>query len=248
MSTAAAERPVLVDPTAEQLLSLVDAKAGPVRRPPADMGDLTTLVRTFMGVVLGRPTRERLGGDLFDVVITAADDRARAAVAAMDEVQGGCGGVVEDPAAGWLYWLVPPGSAGRWQPHPYAVCLSTPYKITLPPLNRTAPPGPYWYRPAARDRLVPAGPLWKALEHHRPEPTPHAPLAAQLGISPERLGPPGRPALAPGHVSGPTPVTGLRTGSGTTSRHGLLHQPLPSLSGAGGVPKSVPGAPSPPPA
>ncbi|MGW9438647.1 hypothetical protein [Streptomyces sp. NPDC055607] len=186
MSTAAVERPVLVNPTAEQLLSLVGAKAGPARRPPADMGDLATLVRTFMGVTLNRPTRERLGGDLFDVVITAADDLAHAAVATMDEVQGGCAGVVEDPVVGWLYWLVPPGSAGRWQPHPYAVCLSTPYKITLPPLNRTAPPGPYWYRPAVRDRLVPAGPLWKALEYHRPEPTPPTHPLPRSSASPSK--------------------------------------------------------------
>ncbi|MGW3387439.1 hypothetical protein [Streptomyces cinereoruber] len=173
MRTATVERPVLVDPTADQLLSLVDAKSGPVRRPVVDMGDLATLVRTFVGVALGQPTRERLGGDLFDVVITAANDQARAAVFAMDKVQGGCGGVVEDPMAGWFYWLVPPGSAGRWQPPPYAVCLGVPYRITLPPLNRTAPPGPYWYRPLARDRLVPAGPLWTLLAQHRPEPPTH---------------------------------------------------------------------------
>ncbi|MFJ5877388.1 hypothetical protein ACIQD1_22050 [Streptomyces sp. NPDC093088] len=184
MSTVTVERPVLVDPTAEQLLRLVDAKAGPVRRPAADMGDLAALVRSFVGIVHGRPTRERLGGGLFDVVITAAGGRARAAVAAMDEAQGGCGGVIEDPEAGWMYWLVPPGSASKWQPHPYAVCLSAPYRITLPPLNRTAPPGPYWYRPSARDRLVPAGPLRAALAQHRPEPAPHEPLAAQLGLTP----------------------------------------------------------------
>ncbi|MFE9723598.1 hypothetical protein ACFYQ5_08375 [Streptomyces sp. NPDC005794] len=97
--------------------------------------------------------------------------------------QGGCGPVIEDPEAGWLYWLVPPGSCTRWEPHEYAVCLGGPHTITLPALNRSAPPGPYWLRPSASDRLVPLDPLRQALALCRPESTPHAALAELLGLT-----------------------------------------------------------------
>ncbi|MEU0744748.1 hypothetical protein [Streptomyces sp. NPDC006134] len=123
------------------------------------------------------------GGNLSDVVITSAGLQVRRAVAVMDQAQGGCGPVAEDPENGWLYWLVPPGSADRWAPRSHAVCLGAPHMITLPSLNRTAPPGPYWCRPSASDRLVPLGPLRKAPEQFRPEPAPHAALAARLGVS-----------------------------------------------------------------
>lgn len=173
----------LIDPTAEEMFSHAVAKSGPAREPAADMNDLAVVLRSLMGVMRGHSTRESLGGDLFDVVITSSGPQARAAVAAMDELQGGCGGVIDDPDPGWSYWLVPPDSARKWEPHPYAVCLSSPHRLTLPPLNRTAPPGPYWYRRPARDRLIPAGPLWSLLAQLRPEPTPHEPLSAQLRIA-----------------------------------------------------------------
>lgn len=104
-------------------------------------------------------------------------------VTVIDEVQGGCGPVIEDPENGWLYWLVPPGSRARWAWHGHAVCLGPPHTITLPSPSRRAAPGPYWLRAPTGDRLVPMAPLWDALAQFRPEPTPHAALAARLGIS-----------------------------------------------------------------
>ncbi|MGW0916758.1 hypothetical protein ACWD1Z_34320 [Streptomyces sp. NPDC002784] len=156
---------------------------GAASRPAADMADLAAMIRTLLAVEAGRDTRVRLGGHLFDVVITGSGVQARCAVALMDEIQGGCGPVIEAPESGWFYWLVPPGSSRSWQPHTHAVCLGAPHTITLPSLNRTVPPGPYWFRPSASDRLVPTGPLREALAQLRPEPTPHAELAARLGLS-----------------------------------------------------------------
>ncbi len=152
------------------------------RVPAADMADLADMIRTLLAVDARRDTPVRLGGGLFDVVVTGSGAEAYAAVDLMDALQGGCGPVIEDPDAGWLYWLVPPGSSARWEPHPYAVCLTTPHTIILPPLGRSRPPGPYWHRPSASDRLVPAGPLREALTQLQPEPTPHAALAAWLGV------------------------------------------------------------------
>jgi hypothetical protein len=166
-----------------QMMAHLVQSAGAGREPAADMADLAEVIRTLMGVEAGRDTRVRLGGNLFDVVITGAGLQARHAIAVMDRVQNGCGPVIEDPERGWLYWLVPPGSSGRWEPHTHAVCLGAPHTITLPSLNRHAPPGPYWLRPSASDRLVPVGPLRDALVQFRPEPPPHAALAALLGIT-----------------------------------------------------------------
>ncbi|WP_406054014.1 hypothetical protein OG462_42540 [Streptomyces sp. NBC_01077] len=149
--------------------------AGPSWEIAPAMEDLTAVLRTFQDVTAQRETRVQLGDELFDVVITGSDAQARAAVAEMDVVQGRCGPVIEDPDAGWLYWLVPPGSSQRWEPHPYAACLGAPHTIILPPLSRALPPGPYWLRPSASDRLVPAGPLWDA---------PPLAAAAQLGVTP----------------------------------------------------------------
>ncbi|MGW6805724.1 hypothetical protein, partial [Streptomyces sp. NPDC055039] len=168
-------------PTGEEAMQQLVESAGAAREPAADMADLAELIRTLMAVEAHRDTRIRLGRNLFDVVISSAGFQARGAVALMDEIQGGCGPVIEDPESDWLYWLVPPGSSGRWQPHTHAVCLGAPHTITLPSLNRTAPPGAYWFRPPASDRLVPLQPLREALTQLRPEPTPHAALAAQLG-------------------------------------------------------------------
>ncbi|MFC9931695.1 hypothetical protein [Streptomyces sp. NPDC127190] len=168
---------------AEVMQQLVES-AGAAHQPAADMADLAEVIRTLIGVEARRDTRVRLGGNLFDVVITSSGLQARGAVALMDEIQGGCGPVIEDPESGWFYWLVPPGSAAQWPHHSHAVCLGTPHTITLPSLNRTVPPGPYWFRPSASDRLVPTQPLREALAQLRPEPTPHAALAAQLGITP----------------------------------------------------------------
>lgn len=167
-------------PTGAQVMTRLIESAGPNREPAADMADLAEVIRTLLAVEMRRDTRIRLGGNLFDVVITSSGVQARSAVALMDAIQGDCGPVIEDPASGWLYWLVPPGSSNRWKPHTHAVCLGAPHTITLPSLNRTVPPGPHWLRPSASDRLVPIGPLREALTQLRPEPTPHAALAKQL--------------------------------------------------------------------
>ncbi|MBR7677356.1 hypothetical protein KDA82_31065 [Streptomyces daliensis] len=147
------------------------------------MADLAEVIRTLLAVDVGRDTRVRLCPGLFDVVVTASGLLARSAVALMDAIQDGCGPVIEDPATGWLYWLVRPGSSATWQPHTHAVCLGAPHTIILPSLARSTPPGPYWLRPSASDRLVPVGGLRQALDALRPEPAPHAALAHQLGIT-----------------------------------------------------------------
>ncbi|MEU7322697.1 hypothetical protein ABZ682_19395 [Streptomyces griseoviridis] len=172
--------PVAVLPTNDAEMRRLFESADQSREPAADMADLAEVMRALLGVASSEDTPVRLGGNLFDVVITSAGIRGRAVIALMDEIPGGCGPVVEDPEAGWLYWLVPPGSAIHWAPHGHAVCLTTPFKIRLPSLTRHSPPGPYWARPSASDRLVPVGPLRTALAQLRPEPAPHAPLYAQL--------------------------------------------------------------------
>ncbi|MFE1206303.1 hypothetical protein ACFW5V_31970 [Streptomyces sp. NPDC058762] len=176
--------PAPVMPTGKEMMQrLVQRGSAVSREPAADMADLAEVIRTLLAVEARRDTRVRLGGNLFDVVITGSGPEAYAAAELMDEVQGGCGPVIEDPESEWLYWLVPPGSAGRWAPHSHAVCLGAPHTITLPSLNRNRPPRPYWFRRSTSDRLVPTGPLREALTHLRPEPTPHAALEARLGIA-----------------------------------------------------------------
>ncbi|MFE4576599.1 hypothetical protein [Streptomyces chartreusis] len=170
-------------PTAAEMMQHLVESAGDSLQPTDDMADLAAVIRTLLAVEARRDTRARLGGNLFDVVITSSGLQARGAVALMDEIQNGCGPVIEDPENEWFYWLVPPGSSARWEPHTHAACLGAPHTITLPSLNRTVPPGPYWFRPSTSDRLVPTAPLREALAQSRPEPTPHAALAAQLGIA-----------------------------------------------------------------
>ena len=180
--SAPVTEPLEFDHTSELMDHLVRESAASVRKPAADMADLASVIRALLDLNGGRNTRMPLGGGLFDAVITAAGPASRAVVDLMDEIQGGCGPVIEDPENGWAYWLVPPRSAERWAPHSHAVCLGAPYKITLPALDRTAPPGPYWLRPEMKDRLVPVGPLRQALEQLRPEPAPPSDLAARLRV------------------------------------------------------------------
>ncbi|MFF4401514.1 hypothetical protein [Streptomyces sp. NPDC001480] len=170
-------------PTGADVMQHMIESAGPAHAPAADMADLAAMIRTLMAVEASRDTRMRLGGNLFDVVVTSAGLQARSAVALMDQVQGGCGPIIEDPDNGWFYWLVPPGSCLQWEPHAHAVCLGAPHTMTLPSLNRRVPPGPYWLRPSASDRLVPTRPLRDVLTQFRPEPTPHARFAARLRIT-----------------------------------------------------------------
>ncbi|MEU2565082.1 hypothetical protein ABZ626_38020 [Streptomyces longispororuber] len=144
-----------------------------------DMGDLADRVRSLMNLACGGTGRVPLGGTLFDVVVTANGHSARAMIRLMDEVQiDGCGPVIEDPGRSWLYWLVPPGTSLRWEPHRYAICLGRPYELALPPLGRTEPPGPHWLRPCKADRLVPATPLRDSLDRFQPAPVPHEVLLA----------------------------------------------------------------------
>ncbi|MFB6630000.1 hypothetical protein ACFCWY_08900 [Streptomyces sp. NPDC056362] len=173
-------------PDATTMMRALLQDAGGPCEPAADMAELAEALRTLLEVGMRRNTRVRLGGGLFDVVVTSSGAQARAAAAYMDEVQGGCGPVVEDTRDGLLYWLVPPGTASRWEPHSHAVCLSAPLTITLPSLDALTPPsaaGPYWFRPSASDRLVPAAPLREALVQFRPEPTPHAAFAGRPGVA-----------------------------------------------------------------
>ncbi|WP_399932227.1 hypothetical protein [Streptomyces kanamyceticus] len=145
----------------------------------ADMGDLATRVQNLMALTRGRPACLPLGGALFDVVATASGDAARAIVHLLDDVQlDGCGPVIEDPVRSWLYWLVPPGTSERWEPHQYAICLGRPHQIVLPPLAQADPPGAYWLRPFKSDRLVPPLPLRGFLDSFQPAPVPHEVLLA----------------------------------------------------------------------
>ncbi|MGI5255647.1 hypothetical protein [Actinacidiphila glaucinigra] len=147
-----------------------------------DMQDLAARIRAYLDLAEQREVRMPLGGTLFDVVITGNGD-ASALVAAMDEIQlGASGPVIDDPDNGWLYWLVPPGTTARWDPHPFGVCVGAPHILTLPGLTRDVPPGPYWLRPCASDRLVPPFPLRDLLDRFRPRPTPHESIAAALGF------------------------------------------------------------------
>ncbi|MFE7624462.1 hypothetical protein [Streptomyces sp. NPDC057509] len=170
---------ILQAPTSGEIIERLDVAAGPDRQPAVDMADLAARLRALLSVEAQQETCLRLGGGLFEVVITGAD-RAGEALERMDVQQGGCGPVIQDPT-GWLYWLVPPGTRQRWAWHPHAVCLGEPHTLTLPPLDRNAPPGPYWLRPPRGDRLVPADPLRQALMLVGPEPAPHRELAARLG-------------------------------------------------------------------
>ncbi|MER5737347.1 hypothetical protein ABT117_16935 [Streptomyces sp. NPDC002262] len=180
MSASVAE-PLEFESASELMNYVVRESAGSVREPAPDMADLASVIRALLDLNGGQSTRVPLGGGLFDAVITAAGPASRAVADLMDQIQNGCGPVIEDPENGLVYWLVPPGSAERWAPHSHAVCLGAPYKITLPALHRTVPPGAYWLRPETKDRLVPVGPLRQALDEHQPEPAPHADFAARFG-------------------------------------------------------------------
>ncbi|MEU3984631.1 hypothetical protein AB0F77_31995 [Streptomyces sp. NPDC026672] len=119
-------------------------------------------------------------GHRYDVVVTGGGPEGRTMAVVLDEYQHGCGPVIEDPETGWLYWLVPPGSARTWSPHTHGVCLGSPRTIRLPSPQRTAPSGAYWLRPYAHDRPVPVQALRELLARFRPVPTPHTTLAAHL--------------------------------------------------------------------
>ncbi|MFB7601074.1 hypothetical protein [Streptomyces sp. NPDC056160] len=148
-----------------------------------DMADLASRVRTFLSLQRGEVLQLPLGGQFFDIVVTASGPQAYAVVRLLDGLQhsgverlDACGPVIEDPLRSWLIWLVPPGTSERWAPHRYATCLGRPYKVALPPMTQAKPPGPYWLRPCRNDRLVPPAALRDLLDRFQPGPTPHETL------------------------------------------------------------------------
>ncbi|MET8453352.1 hypothetical protein [Streptomyces sp. NPDC005209] len=165
--------------------------AGPVAFPtrtgvvdPAlvapDVRDLATRVRQLMGLHQAHVLQLPLGGQFFDIVVTASGPQAYAAIKVMDEIQrtgdeqdDACGPVIEDPQRSWLIWFVPPGTSEQWGPHRYSACLGRPHSIALPQMTASEPPGPYWLRPCRGDRLVPATALRQQLDEFRPGPPPH---------------------------------------------------------------------------
>ncbi|MFB7403362.1 hypothetical protein ACFCZR_24615 [Streptomyces rubiginosohelvolus] len=152
------------------------------QQPAEDMKELAARVRALFSIRTNETSRMPLGGTMFDVVVTAGGYLGRVAVVHMDEIQlGTCGPVIEDPDGEWLYWLVPPGTASSWDHHPYGVCVGSPHTLSMPVLGQSGPPGPYWLRPCASDRLVPPGPLRALLYRMRLEPAPHEGLQAHLG-------------------------------------------------------------------
>ncbi|MEU9480737.1 hypothetical protein [Streptomyces sp. NPDC048191] len=170
-------------PSAATMMRELIDRGGSAQQPAQDMKDLADVIRALLDVEQGRDTRVRLGGRLFDVVVSGGGAEGFAVADMLDQVQGGCGPVIHDPDAGWLYWLVPPGSSAAWPHHSFGVCIGTPHTITLPHLNHRMPPGAYWLRPSASDRLVPTRALREHLDRFRPQPAPHAALASRLGAT-----------------------------------------------------------------
>lgn len=153
-------------------------------RPAEDMAELQERLLALVAVAEEQEAVLPLGGNLFDVVITAAGPAGHQAVAAMDALQRlGCGPVIADEQSPWLWWLVPPRTTSRWKHHPYGVSLGAPATITMPPLHRANPPdggGTYWLRPCSRSHLVGPEMLRQALDQHRPLPAPHEAVAIFL--------------------------------------------------------------------
>ncbi|MFD7763591.1 hypothetical protein [Streptomyces microflavus] len=154
----------------------------PAQQPAADMGDLAARVRALLSVRENRSSQISLGGQMFDVVVSAGGRPGRAAVVQMDDIQlGTCGPVIEDRNSGLLYWLVPPGTASTWGYHGFGLCVGAPYTLTLPALTHSEPPGPYWLRPCISDRLVPPQQLRPLL--YQAGPLPASPGAVQAHLA-----------------------------------------------------------------
>ncbi|MGX1029227.1 hypothetical protein RKD38_003908 [Streptomyces ambofaciens] len=140
----------------------------PVPVPAPASRTLVDRVRDLQGPQSGGWALVPLGGRLFDVVITVGGEMGSRVITMMDEIEcddrgagePACGPVIEDPDHGWLFWLVPPGTSERWQPHGDAACLGQPHVLSLPPLSRTRPPGVFWRRRLRGDRLVSPAPLY----------------------------------------------------------------------------------------
>ncbi|MFE2559748.1 hypothetical protein ACFXGT_27720 [Streptomyces sp. NPDC059352] len=154
-----------------------------IRTPPdSESVALKQRVLALLAVSEGRETLVPLGGDLFDVVITAAGPAGHRAVAAMTALKH-CGPVLAETAGPWLWWLVPPRTTSTWRHHPYGISVGAPAAIRLPPPHRTAPPaegGTYWLRSLRDGALNDPGPLRDVLGQEQPVPAPHASVALLL--------------------------------------------------------------------
>ncbi|MEU0663936.1 hypothetical protein [Streptomyces lavendulocolor] len=151
--------------------------------PHNEWADLARLVREYQQVA-DNPVIRPLGRH-YDVVITVAGDAGERLLQLMDAVQpGGCGPVVAEEGRPWLYWFVPPGTAGTWH-NRYAACLTTPMKIAFPPAGHERPPGPYWLRPFRSGVRVGPALLHDALNAIQPGLTPYDALGELLGLGRE---------------------------------------------------------------
>jgi hypothetical protein len=56
------------------------------------------------------------------------------------------GPAIHDPRGRVIYYLVPPGTAAGWEALPGTEALGDTAYLTIPGLDRTAPPGTYWLR------------------------------------------------------------------------------------------------------
>ncbi|MEV7504988.1 hypothetical protein [Streptomyces sp. NPDC093018] len=56
--------------TQAEMMRALDESVGAARAPAADMADLAEVIRAFLAVEARSAARVRLGGGLFDVVIT----------------------------------------------------------------------------------------------------------------------------------------------------------------------------------
>lgn len=130
--------------------------------PAVDAADLAAAVRRLLHQESSGEVELRLGPQTFEVVVTPRGRRSDRALALMDTWQtGGCGPVVDDPGRPYRYWLVPPGTAARWE-NGFGRCVAR-GRVVMPPLDRSRPPGPFWVRPWDRHRLVGGGLLRPAL-------------------------------------------------------------------------------------
>lgn len=135
--------------------------AVPPSEPASDATELAAAVRRLLHQEASGEVELRLGPRTFEVVVTPRGRRSDQALALMDTWQKGCGPVVDDPGRPFRYWLVPPGTAARWDAG-FGRCVAR-GRVVMPPLDRASPPGPFWVRPWNRHRLVGAGLLRLAL-------------------------------------------------------------------------------------
>lgn len=135
--------------------------AVPPCAPASDTEDLAAAVRRLLHQEASGEVELRLGPLTFELVVTPRGRRSDLALKLMDTWQNRCGPVVDDPSRPFRYWLVPPGTAARWDGD-FGRCVDR-GRVVMPPLSRSAPPGPFWVRPWDRNRLVGPSQLRRAL-------------------------------------------------------------------------------------